>query len=325
MIETREQGAEMVSHTNEAINPLTVNDTANMRLKLPYIEQIEAYAQYLHDHGRTDRTVHTVRKQLRNLFKRLPVNSLEDVEEKHIRQFIATSGLKESTVQKYLGNFDKMCYVLTGKHVVKDMDILWNRIEADRLFITREEFTTVLEHTKDRRTRMILVLGAYMGLRTVEMERMKVSDIHDNYVIVKGKGHGSGLQDKLPIPNMVKDELNRYLPYRNAIVDGEHDYLLFTMRGGKIDRMREENNLVWSMIHKAGKDVGIEITPHSLRRLFATTLYYELGTDIVTVKELMRHASTATTMDNYIRCYPSKKIEAMDRLTTLYTHKDSTE
>lgn len=304
----------IAEHTNEAIAP-----TSDTSMSLPYINQIEEYARYLKAHGRTETTIKNNRKSLTNFFKKVHINSMDELTEERIRYFINNSGLKESSVKKYLINLDTMFYALRKEHPVKDMNILWNRSNYYRLFIEKEDFVKILHHTEDRRTRMILAFGAYMGLRTIELERMLVKDIKDNRIYVRGKGHGCGYSDDMPIPDVIREELNSYLQWRQQ-QGVKIPYMFFIEKSGVFYPIGEGSNIIYNLIKRAGEKAGVKVTPHALRRLFATTLYYDLGTDLVTVKELLRHSSSATTMDNYIKCYPKYKLSAMDRLTTLYTH-----
>ena len=55
-----------------------------------------------------------------------------------------------------------------------------------------------------------------------------------------------------------------------------------------------------------GRCCGIEVTTHSLRRRYATTLYYEIAADLQTVKCLMRHSSVDTTLRCYIQANDTK-------------------
>ena len=63
-----------------------------------------------------------------------------------------------------------------------------------------------------------------------------------------------------------------------------------------------------------GKSIGVRITTHSLRRYFATTLYYSTGCDLQTVRRLMRHADVSTTLRCYVDAYDQRAQVASERL-----------
>ena len=52
------------------------------------------------------------------------------------------------------------------------------------------------------------------------------------------------------------------------------------------------------------------MTTHSLRRFYATTLHYDVGADIITIRDLMRHADAATTMRCYIEAFDERQKDA---------------
>ena len=52
------------------------------------------------------------------------------------------------------------------------------------------------------------------------------------------------------------------------------------------------------------------MSPHSLRRLYATTLY-DMGTDLNTLRMMMRHEDIRTTMECYIDPNPVKMDNAI--------------
>ena len=66
-----------------------------------------------------------------------------------------------------------------------------------------------------------------------------------------------------------------------------------------------------------GKKVGFTITTHSLRRFYATLLYYDTGSDLQTLRHMMRHANVSTTLRCYVEAYEEKEREASNKLTDL--------
>lgn len=298
--------------------PLMADNTAIEDRQFTYKNEIEEYLDYLREHGRAERTIHTRRASLLSFFSYIGAHSIEEVTEPLIRAFISSPGPKESTKRAYVTYYGQMCKVLTGHDPTKDIDILWNRVNRKRLFISMSDYLRVLDSTKDRRVRLVLILGAYLGLRTVEIERLTTDDVKRDSIVIRGKGHLNGLSQEIPLPRIVKDELSAYMEWRKDHYDRGGTLLITKVRDTYVP-IKEGNNSVYNMLKAAGKRANVTITPHSLRRLFATTLYYDVGTDIITVKELMRHAKSSTTLDNYIQAYPENRIRAMDRLTEFYS------
>ena len=65
--------------------------------------------------------------------------------------------------------------------------------------------------------------------------------------------------------------------------------LFLNKLGGRLSRQS-----VWEIIEKAGRQIDLEVSPHTLRHSFATHLI-EGGADVRVVQELLGHASVATT------------------------------
>ena len=295
-----------------------------MTTKDRYKKEIEAYIQYLTDHGRTENTIYNYGKVLTCVLDYLYDNgrncTSDTITSEDVRFYIETrDDLSDNTKKLYMCILDTFVKHHTGRTPFKDLDILWNRKTCKRLFISKEDYEKALAIAEPRE-RMILYFGAFMGLRAVEMARMRFSDIHGDTITLHGKGHGkNGYCVEATIPPKVREELNRYIQWRKSleVKDESQDHVFFSFAKGKrIVPMDERSGALYRLIESTGKKAGVRITPHSLRRLFATTLYYDLSIDVVTIRELMRHSNINTTMQHYIQAYDSRKNDAIDRLNS---------
>ncbi|MCH9632561.1 MAG: Tyrosine recombinase XerD [Chlamydiae bacterium] len=127
------------------------------------------------------------------------------------------------------------------------------------------------------------------GLRVSEICSLKINDVDDHFVRVKGKG---GKERIVPIGNKAVEAVDHYLC--NFRQDGESPYLFLTQRKKPIDRV-----LVWKRIKFYAQRAGItqNLSPHTLRHSFATHLL-ENGADLRVIQEMLGHANIATT-DRY--------------------------
>lgn len=198
--------------------------------------------------------------------------------------------------------------------LVKRTDILHNRETHDRVFISDGDFRKAYM-ASDPFQRVILCLGAYMGLRRVEMQSIRDGDIDRDVLTIHGKGHGKeGLIAYMDMPQPVIRAIEEY---RNSpMKDGERidDYLLQN-RGhdGRLHRVMLSR--ISDSITDLARETGVRMTTHSLRRYFATTLFYNTGTDIQTIRRLLRHADVSTTLKCYVDAYDERGREATERLT----------
>lgn len=103
------------------------------------------------------------------------------------------------------------------------------------------------------------------------------------------------------------------------ILRGNESGALFypTRRGGKVEARRMTDQAVLDILRQRGKEANLaSFSPHDFRRTFASNLI-DAGVDIVTVQNLMGHASPVTTA-HYDRRGEEAKRRAASLLHTPY-------
>lgn len=143
-----------------------------------------------------------------------------------------------------------------------------------------------------RRTKAMIILATYAGLRAHEIAKFRGDDIEQHIITVTGKGGKTAI---IPAHETVI-ELAETMPqgYWFPAYNGSPHV------GAKA---------VSKAISGAMKRAGFEGTAHQLRHYYATELL-ERGVDIRVVQELMRHESIATT-EIYTQVSMGRMIEAM--------------
>lgn len=126
----------------------------------------------------------------------------------------------------------------------------------------------------DEEARLMLLLGAYAGLRRAEIAAVHSDDITDLGLMVKGKGRRIR---RVPIHPLLAAELHR--------VDG------YAFPG----RWDGEPVTPDYVSHRLEQVLPEPWTPHSLRHRFATQAY-QACKDIRVVQQLLGHASIQTTV-----------------------------
>ena len=274
--------------------------------------QIEEYCDYLLRIGRKKSTIGTYKSNLKICIETLSKAGMntaaELIGEDEIYYLVRTLDMSEATAREYLLVLNGMIEHYTGISLVKKMRILWNRPVRHRVFITTDDFIELYK-IADIKEKLVLVLGAFMGLRRDEMQHITLHDIRRDRIIIHGKGHGNnGLVYEQPMPIEVKQIIDRYMTWRQSLdgIDLSDDRLLvyYDERRKVIGKYADRCGRLSDMIRELGERAGITVTCHSLRRLFCTNLYYgidgEGGADLATVKDLMRPASINTTLTCYI-------------------------
>ena len=262
---------------------------------------------YLRAKGRKETTVRTYSealKSLRGTMRTMGLNmDMRTLTADDIIMIKDALTVSETSKKLYMIVLGRFLEVLTESNLVKEADILWNQCEKRRLFIGPQDFKDMMA-TCNEKERVVMMLGAYMGLRRCEMCSMRLEDIRGNTVRVRGKGHGEGKMVDVLIPRPVMSAVNAWLDARGV----QSEYLLCTKNGTRLD-----TGTIGRIVARVAKRCGVSMTVHSLRRLYATTLY-DVGTDLDTIRRLMRHNSIETLVECYLNANPVKKEVAIESL-----------
>lgn len=200
------------------------------------------------------------------------------------------------------------------------MKLNWNCCDeyADRKFITIREFRILMDAANPE-LKLILCLGALMGLRRGEIANIRLKDICGDTLTIRGKGHGSeGKVVRARIPSSVQNALSEYMPYRQAIIDryGDNSEGYLLIQNWKTKGCRMSPDTVSHRVRMLGRKCGVDLSAHSLRRLYATTMA-DAGEDLDTIRRMMRHAHTQTTSICYIKADPRRLAHASDAVESL--------
>lgn len=153
------------------------------------------------------------------------------------------------------------------------------------------------------RNKLIVELFYSTGIRRAELINIKLADIDSYKGVLKVLGKRSK-ERLVPILKSVLNTLETYLIERSKIVKNS-DFLFITEKGNKI-----YETLVYRVINSYFSKVSSKLkkSPHILRHSFATHLLNE-GADLNSVKELLGHASLAST-----QVYTHNSLEAIKQV-----------
>jgi integrase/recombinase XerD len=154
----------------------------------------------------------------------------------------------------------------------------------------------------EARDRAIIEVLYASGLRVSELCSLKINDVFDTFVKVKGKGNKERV---VPIGRKAIEAIDYYLlHFRN---EEDHPSLFLNERKKPIDRI-----LVYKRLKYYAKRAAIKtsFSPHSLRHSFATHLL-ENGADLRIIQEMLGHANIGTT-DRYTQVSQNKLREAFE-------------
>jgi site-specific recombinase XerD len=153
-------------------------------------------------------------------------------------------------------------------------------------------YLRAVEAWPSARDRAIALLPLYAGTRIAEISALDVADVRLS--ARKGELHLVGKSEKsrtVPVHQKLREALAAWLAERPSYRGAESGALFISVRG-----TRMTTDAIADVIDAITRAAGLDdhITSHVLRHTFGTELTRS-GIDIVTVAELMGHASLETT------------------------------
>lgn len=157
-------------------------------------------------------------------------------------------------------------------------------------YLTLEESEALLTDIVGRnKTRDLAILTLFLncGLRLSELCNIKLKDIREDILVVRGKGDKDRtvyLNDKC------MEVLNDYIEERKNI---KNPYLFLSERKNQISK-RDVQYIVQKNLESTGLDTS-KYSTHKLRHTAATLLYKYSKVDIRTIQKILGHENIGTT------------------------------
>lgn len=157
-------------------------------------------------------------------------------------------------------------------------------------YLTLEQSQSLLKDIVGRnkeRDLAILTLFLNCGLRLSELCNIRLKDIREDILVVRGKGDKDRtvyLNDKC------LEVLNIYIEERKNI---KHSYLFLSERKKQISK-RDVQYIVQKNLESTGLDTS-KYSTHKLRHTAATLLYKHSNVDIRTIQKILGHENIGTT------------------------------
>lgn len=247
---------------------------------------LEAFADYQRSGNRAKRTISTRASILRGFAARQNTTLLEATVF-HLRRDIGREDIAASTRATTRATFLAFYSFLKAEKIRRDnpgprLPVVKVPKHRPRPY-TQEQIDRLLNTGAYRRTRAMILLAAYQGLRASEVAAVHSDDIDLESGTLKVLGKG-GRTDYLPLHDVIRD-----------LAPTMQQGWWFPARGGRTGHIRGQS--VSDLLTDARERAGIvdkTLTGHSLRHAFGTELVRG-GANIRAVQELMRHESLSTT------------------------------
>jgi len=180
---------------------------------------------------------------------------------------------------------------LGQKHIVDE--IPYARL-ADSLpaVLSREEVERFLKTVRNLKMRTAFITIYAAGLRVSELVSLKHNQVNLNQGVMRvvGKGNRERL---IPLGDEAVKWLQQFMqgPRTEILLERQTDYLFPTRRGDRMTRQA-----FWHIIKRYSKkaEIAKELSPHTLRHSFATSLL-ERGAGIADIGALLGHHRLSTT------------------------------
>lgn len=253
----------------------------------------------------TPRTVRTYRNCL-NLFLRFCVEraGIENVDEitiatvKQYTKFLVGAGKASTYVNSILRtikSFCQYCYDEGYGAFNTKLAFKWCREEKPVIVtFTPEHVKKMLAHCNGYdflsiRDKAILSMMFETGIRCLELCTIKKEDIHDDYILIHGKGHK---QRVVPITPVLAKAMMKYDTVAEKYFDLKNTdpYYFLSFHGRQLT-----NSAVEHVVKRHGEGIeGIRVSPHTCRHFFAQQ-HLKMGTDLYTISRLLGHENTHIT------------------------------
>ena len=255
-------------------------------------KQIDEYLNYCENVRRmSEQTLHGKRWICREFLKTIKIDSLSELSNKHINEWIAEQtarGCSGRTINSRLVNLVAML------RYFQDMGISFPKLKLRlivkckeqpprRGYYTREQIEQVLRYA-DHLEWLLIKLCFDCGLRISELRNLRLMNLNGRMVTFIGKG------SKARESYMSKEAKNRLDDWiqRNRISD-----FIWVRTPGKNEPMSVED--IRYLMRKPFYQAGFKnFYPHALRHSFATDIQKH-GASLMETKEMLGHARIETT------------------------------
>jgi len=189
--------------------------------------------------------------------------------------------------------------------VVRRMKIRWPadmRPNVD--WITQAQAKELLAIPKTPAQDLVVHCELCLGMRRVEILRLRPDSFRGSHVEILGKGSQGGKPRSMPYHRDTDRVVDRYLRYRKALIETVRmqrpsavvpESLMIWARGSKLHEYGVKGSGIDEMLKPLGEEIGVKFSNHTLRRTFGRTMYRS-GVEVATISKMMGHESIDQTL-----------------------------
>lgn len=285
----------------------------------PIVEDFESWLAHLQKHGRSMRSLNAYRCAFNRLWQFLHrgrITTSTDIRADHLAAWSARltkAGMKPSSRGLYIRVVQNwLTWMADGGQLFFNPAeglLRPKQVNAFGRCPSEVEMRRLLKHVSGDgiqvvRDRALLELAYSTGARCEEIARLDLASLNlgDGSVRLDGKG---GKQRVVPLTRTAFISLKSYLENaRPRLLRGREDQpaLFVGQRGGE----RMATSAIAFMVRRRGAEVRLKISPHDIRRAFATHLFMG-GAGVAHLKDLLGHAGYSH-LHHYLKQAPKDMV-----------------
>lgn len=140
---------------------------------------------------------------------------------------------------------------------------------------------------RNERDYVLFWMGVYTGLRIQDILDLRVRDVRTNNGKIKAYINKKDTNMEVEVNKRLKKILEHYIKDKM-----DYEYLFKSRQGPNKSLSRQR---AYDILSEAGKVFGIRLSPHSLRKTFARTLFEMSGQDITIPMQALGHTTPEQT------------------------------
>lgn len=280
----------------------------------------------------SEKTVENYKKQLRHftefLRDQLQVETLEELEPKHVKSFIKFYQMRQckpSYVNDNLKAVKVLCsYAYREKYVDHLITENIKNVKQPKTLIhtfSTEEIKKMISFYNGNsyveiRNRLILMILFDTGIRVNELIQMREDQIQDSYFIIYGKGRKERIVPKNPL---VSKTLMKYMMAKKKYFQCRSaENYLFLSKNGKCLNGQAINKFMKDCARAVHVRSVVRVSPHTARHTFAQQ-QIKNGLDLYSLSRLLGHESVAITQ-RYLESIQDAQIIANAKKTSVLSN-----
>lgn len=277
----------------------------------------------------SEKTIENYRKQLRHftdfLREQLQVETLEELEAKHVKSFIKHYQMRQckpSYVNDNLKAVKVLCaYAYKEKYVDHLITENIKNVKEPKTLIhpfSPEEIKKMISFYNGNsyveiRNKLILMVLFDTGIRVNELIQMRENQVQDSYFIICGKGRKERIVPKNPL---VSKTLMKYMMAKKKYFQcRKADDYLFLSKNGKCLNGQAINKFMKDCARAVHVRSVVRVSPHTCRHTFAQQQISN-GLDLYSLSRLLGHESVAITQ-RYLESIQDAQIIANAKKTSV--------